>query len=167
MTIDLVKILNEGSFFNLWYWLFLAVTWSRITYVSVGVPLSIARAAWRDSEQNIQDFEILLAINARRFCASFDSYGVIFVAFISFLLATMGTLGFLFDFEVLQAMFLLLIFVVIAEVIALRFARKLMQGGLSGQPLVQAYFRHQKHKQFLGMFCVTVISIYGVSQSGI
>jgi hypothetical protein len=161
MDFDLARLLSTSSFDNFWYWLMIAVSWSRTTYFTLGAGMHDVREAVRNGGQDMIDAEHLIGINARRLTRSFDDYGVWLIAIGMFLMATIATLGFGFSFELMQAATLFLIGMIFAFLLTLRFAYRIRSKSLSGEALCKAYFKHRTAKQFIGMSMIFVISFYG------
>lgn len=161
MDFDLARLLNTSSFDNFWYWLMIAVSWSRITYFTLGAGMHDTREAVKNGGQDMQDVENLLTINARRLTQAIDDFGVWIIAIATFLIATIATLGFWFSFELMQAATLFVVGITLAFIVTLRFANRIVSQDLSGTALCKAYFKCRTIKQFIGMFMIFVISFYG------
>lgn len=161
-VLELIRIFATGSFFNLWYWIFVAIFWSRITYTCVGVPLHDVRYAYRNPEKGMADFETLMSINVRRQNEMFETYGVGLVAFYFFILAAIITMGVVYDFEFMYALMFLWGFGGLATALSIRFSLWLADNPIKDAALVKAYFRHQRAKQFVGLFAMTCTSMFGM-----
>ncbi|GHA41525.1 hypothetical protein GCM10008927_02350 [Amylibacter ulvae] len=160
MTEDFLQILELKSFFNIWYWLFLAFIWSRATYFTLGVPLHDARLGHEREGVYMHDFEELMRINTGHTVEAFDQYGVAVMAVIAFLLASAATLGFGFRMEIMQAIFLLMAPLTGATLFSVRFAYRIQAEKITGQSLYTAYVVHRRIKQIFGMLSMIVTSVW-------
>lgn len=160
MNFDLAFVLNSPSFGSFWYWLMIAVSWSQMTHFSLGAGLHDVRDAMRKGGQDMEDVEHLISINSRRLVQTFDKYGAVLTAIVMFLIASMATLGFGFNFELMQAMFLLVFGLVWAWVLALRFAKRVCVQELRGEALCKGFSNLRTKKQFVGIFMIFVTSFY-------
>lgn len=161
-SLELIRLFTTNSFFNLWYWLFVAVFWSRITYYSIGVSLNDVRLAYRKPSEGMADFETLMVINVKRYNELFTAYGVVIISVFFFILASVITMGVVYRIEFMFAFALLWGFGGAATGMSFRFAHKLARNPLFGETLIRAYFRHQTAKQILGFFAITLTSIVGL-----
>lgn len=162
MTLELFQLLEISSFLNIWYWGFLAVAWSRATYWTLGVPFHDARLAVQRNGRYMTEFETLLEVNMSRYIEVFDEFGIPMMALASFGLATLGTLGFVFGMELMQAIFLLLAPLMIASLLSLRFAYRVKRRKITGEALYRAYCAHRRWKQLFGALVLMVIALWAV-----
>lgn len=162
MELEALRLLEISSFFNVWYWLFLAFVWSRATYWTLGVPLHDARLAVQRDGRYMAEFETMMAINAGRYTEVFDQFGTPLVAMGAFFLAGMATLGFGFDIELVQAGFLLIAPIAVANAYTLAFAYRIQRIGLTGPGLFQAYSIHRRVKQIFGFLTLILVAIWTV-----
>jgi len=160
INFDLAAILSSPSFGSFWYWLLVAISWSQITHFSLGVGLHDVRDAVRNGGQDMKDVEDIVSINARRLTTTMQRYGTWLAAIGTFLIASMFTLGFWFDFELMQAMSLLVFGLVWASILAGRFAQRVIKQELRGEALCKGFTRLRTKKQFVGIFMIFIISFY-------
>lgn len=160
MKFDLVRLLSSDSFTSFWYWAILVVMWSRVTHFSLGVGLHDIRDASKNGGQDMQDVEDLIDINSRKLVQTIDNYGVILFFVGTFFIATIATLGFRFEYELMQASALLLIGSVLAFLLTIRFAYVQQHGERRGDALCKAFMRLRMFKQFVGIATIFIISFY-------
>tara|TARA_R110002096_G_scaffold97354_4_gene217055 strand:- start:62246 stop:62761 length:516 start_codon:yes stop_codon:yes gene_type:complete len=160
MNFDLARVLSSDSFTSFWYWIIFAVTWSRITHFSLGVGLHDVRDALRNDGQDMLDVETLIEINARKLTQTLDQYGVWLTALLMFFMATLATLGFGFDFELAQAMTLMLTGFITAFALTARFAYRVRNDGMVGTVLCKGFTRLRTFKQFVGILMIFITSFY-------
>ena len=160
MDFDLVRLLNSNSFDSFWYWSIIAVTWSRATHFLLGAGMHDVRDALRNGGADMDDLEMLIDINARKLTNAVDRYGVWMSAIVMFLIATIATLGFKFDIELMQASTLLLVGLLCGSMVSLRFAQRVVDQKLRGKALCKAFNRFRTIKQFVGMGFIFITSFY-------
>lgn len=160
MDFDLVRLLNSDSFDSFWYWLIIAVSWSRATHFMLGAGLHDIRDALRNGGTNMTDVEMLIHINARKLTRAFDRYGVWLTAIGMFLIATIATLGFKFDIELMQASTLLIVSLMLGLLVSLRFAYRVIENDLLDKALCDSFSKFRTIKQFIGIGSILVISFY-------
>ena len=160
MDFDLVRLLNSDSFDSFWYWLIIAVSWSRATHFMLGAGLHDIRDALRNGGTNMTDVEMLIHINARKLTRAFDRYGVWLTAIGMFLIATIATLGFKFDIELMQASTLLIVSLMLGLLVSLRFAYRVIENDLLDKALCDSFSKFRTIKQFIGIGSIFVISFY-------
>ena len=96
------------SFSNLWFWIMLAVFWSSTSHWVLGVPWDmVTRARKADDAEKLEDVEQLVFINTRRITHIADETGLLMAGFGCFVLTMLVLLGFVYDHEFSQALFLL------------------------------------------------------------
>jgi hypothetical protein len=160
MDFDLVRLLNSDSFDSFWYWLIIAVSWSRATHFMLGVGLHDVRDALRNGGTDMSDVEMLIHINARKLTRAMDRYGVWLTAVGTFLIAGIATLGFRFDIELMQASTFLFASLTLGSLVSLRFAYRVIKDDLQGKALCDGFSRFRTIKQFVGIASIFVISFY-------
>lgn len=160
MNEDLARVLETESFLNVWFWLFLAVSWSRTTYSTLGVPFHDARLAYHREGKYQTDFELVMRVAVDHYTEMFDQYGPYLIGLMGFILATVATLGFTFKYQIMQASFGLLLPLCIATLFSVRFAYQLRNAPLKGRALCRAYFFHRRLKQILGAMTLVIIAVW-------
>ena len=160
MDFDLVRLFNSDSFDSFWYWSIIAVTWSRATHFLLGAGLHDVRDALRNGGADMDDLEMLIDINARKLTRAVDHYGVWGSAIVMFLIATIATLGFKFDIELMQACALLLVGLLCGFLVNIRFAQRVVDQKLRDKALCKAFNRFRTIKQFVGMVAIFLTSFY-------
>jgi hypothetical protein len=160
MSFDLGNLLNSGSFDNFWYWAIIAVTWSRATHFLLGAGLHDVRDALKNGGQDMIDVETLININARKLMHAIDRYGVGLCAITTFFIATIVTLGFKFEIELMQAAAFLLIGLLCGFLVSLRFAHRVVDQKLLGEALCAAFNKFRTYKQFVGITAIFLTSFY-------
>lgn len=162
MDLEALRLLDISSFLNIWYWLIFSLAWSRATYWTLGVGFHDARLAATRQGRYMTEFETLITINVSRHTEIFDQLGWILLGLVGFFLATMGTLGFGFRYEIMQASFLLLAPLTLATLFSIRFAYRLRKTPLSGMVLYRAICIHRRIKQIFGALTMMFVALWSV-----
>ncbi len=160
MDFDLARLMNSESFNSFWFWLIVAVSWSRMTHFSLGAGLHDVRDAMRNGGADMDDLESMIHVNSRKLTNTFDKYGVWISSIGMFLIATIVTLGFKFNIEMMQALGMLLIGLLIGNILALRFAYRVISNNLRGSELCTGFTKLRMAKQFVGIVAIFVTSFY-------
>lgn len=160
MVWELFKLFNDSSFINIWYWLFLSFTWSRVTYWTLGVPFHHARFAVMRKGKYMTEFETLVNINVDRYVEVFDQFGPVIVAIGAFIIAILASLGFGYGIELMQAGFLMLTPLILLSAFTMRYAYRLHRDPLEGMSLYRSYCMHRRIKQIFGVLVLIVVSVW-------
>lgn len=167
--LDLVQLIFElidmRSFSNLWYWIALGVIWSSASHWVLGIPHDLIQRAKREGGAAQQDLETLVRINVTRMLFILRSSGAFLLAFLCFMLTTLGLLAFAYDIEFAQAVLFMFVPLVILAGLSLRVAVKIEAGEGVGEKLFRRLFYHRLTTQVLGMIAIFVTSLYGMWQN--
>ena len=156
----LARLLVADSFDSPWYWLFFAVSWSLMTYWTLGVGHHESQQISKDPDARA-DFEKAIDVYVRRSTLGFDQYGVIFTALMCFLVAGLATIGIVFNASFVQALFWLLFPLLIAIAVSVRTCYKLANSPETGDVLYRTYMRLRRTKQVIGMIAIMITSFWG------
>ena len=131
----LIAVLDTRSFASMWYWLLLAIAWSRATHGALGIPPELIRAnrrpaAAQESPDALRLLDWVSLVAPRWRVAPGD--GPLLVGAGAFVLTLLAGLGFGHDLEMAQAMFLLVAPLLLLAVLRIRLAARLRR------PLAQA-----------------------------
>lgn len=148
------------SFWNIWFWIIVVISWSMSTHWTMGVPYDAIQMANRKGGVWAEQCEQLAQANIHRFCYYGQVFGVFFAALIGFLLAIIGTLGFWFRYEFAQAMFLLLTPLIVVQLFGFGLAVKARRRGLTGEALRGALSRRRFWNQVIGIASIMVIAAF-------
>ncbi len=159
------EVIGSRSFASIWYWIVFAVVWTRTTHWTLGVPYEDARNARALGGQHATDFELQIEINVRKTLIMFESHSVFFTACAAFLLGTVFTLGFYFNIQLMQAVFLLVFPLSIVSALSIHLAQRMRDENLQGDALFKAYVWHRRLKQGIGAFSIFFAAFWGVSQT--
>ena len=155
-------LLNSGSFLSIWYWIFLAVVWAQMTHFTIGIGHHDVRQANRAGGQFMTDLETLVDINLRNNLWVLRKYGALVVGFMAFFFAVFITTGFVFGFELMQAVAIFWFFVCLLGMITWRFLTRLEVDQPKGKELTKRFSRHTMLKQIVGFSSLLITACYGV-----
>jgi hypothetical protein len=159
------QLIDVRSFSNVWYWMALAVVWSSASHFVLGVPFDMVQRASRRGGQAERDFEDMVRISVNRMGHLDEAGGARLLAVASFLLTTLGVLGFYYRVEFAQAVFLIVTPLSLVGFITLREARRLARHPLTGEPLRRRLMRTRQLIQVLGMFAILTATMWGMYQN--
>jgi hypothetical protein len=154
-TIDL------NSFSSIWFWIALAVAWSNTTHFILGVPFDLVQRARRKGGFEMDDLEVLAAIQARRRMQILRVGGVWMVGIWTAILTALAMLGFVYGFELAQAFTLLLVPLTIAAILSVRLAARIEAAPPRGEDLVRTISRHRMLIQSIGLLSILVTTMWG------
>ncbi len=118
----IVELIDLRSFSNLWYWIALGVIWSSASHWVLGVPHDMIQRARREGGAALDDLETLIRINVSRMLYISRASGAFLLAFLCFLLTTLGLLAFYYDVEFAQAVLFMFVPLAILGGLSLRSA---------------------------------------------
>lgn len=161
----LPQIIDFYSFSNLWFWIALAVMWSRASHFVLGVPWDlVARARRSQDPQVIRDVCTLAAIHARRIGHITRTGGTLLTGAVFCALSLLVVLGFHYGLHLAQALALLLMPAMLIAALSRRACLRIEQ-----QPGPEETFaliaRHRFFVQLIGMIAIFVTSMWGMYQN--
>lgn len=159
------ELIDMRSFSNLWFWIALAVVWSTASHWVMGVPYDMVMRARRSGGQAMIDLEDLTRINVNRLMHIGEVSGLLLLGVACFLLSGLAVLGFLYDVEFAQAVFLLALPMSVVGLLSLRCAHHIVDGGLAGEDLARRLMRHRTHTQIVGTIAIFVTALWGMYQN--
>ncbi len=158
----LFEVIDMRSFSNLWYWIAVAVTWSTMSHWVLGVPFDMLQRARRQGGQAEADFEAMARINVNRLIWISDTAGVWLVVLGSAVITALATLGFWYDVEFAQAVFLLAFPLSAIMALSISTARQIRAGDDAGEALKRRMMRHRFWTQAIGMLALVVTAFWGM-----
>lgn len=161
----LFEVIDMRSFSNLWYWIALAVLWSSASHWVLGVPHDMIFRARREGGQAENDLEDLVRINVNRLLHVVDRGLYMVIGMAAFWLTFLGFLGFYYDVEFAQAIFLLMAPLSVVVWRSVVVSRRIASGDSRGEALYGQLIWHRRVTQSIGMLAVTVTALYGTWQN--
>lgn len=159
------EVIDMRSFSNLWFWIALAVMWSTASHWVLGVPWDMIMRARKLGEQALADMETLVAINSRRILYISQETGLLIAGFMFFVLTSLLLLGFVYEREFAQAVFLLALPMSLVWLLSVFTATRIRDRGLQGAPLIKALMRHRTYTQLIGTVSIFVTAMWGMLQA--
>lgn len=164
-TLLVFDLIDLRSFSNLWYWIALAVTWSTASHWVLGVPWDMALRARRSGGEAERDFEDITRVNVNRFLYIADVAAVPLLVFVTFMLTSLGVLGFFYAVEFCQAVFLLALPLSIVGLLSIHTSRQIRAADLHGEALMRRMAVHRVWVQIIGMISIFVTAFWGMLQN--
>ena len=159
------QVIELRSFSSIWYWMAVAVTWSSVSHWVIGVPFDLIQRARRNGEGAQQDLLDIVRVNVNRILGISETAGTVMSLIICFILTSLFALGFFYDVELSQAIFLILFPLSIVGLLSLSTARKIKEGELSIDDLYNVLSKHRLMTQFVGMVAIFVTAMWGMYQN--
>jgi hypothetical protein len=161
----LLQIIDMRSFSNLWFWIALAVMWATVSHWVLGVPNDMIIRARRNGGQAEIDLEDLVRINCNRLLYIGQVSGLWLLGFGCFLFTTLVILGFVYDVQLAQAVFLLGLPMSMVGLLNLSTARLIATEQPNGEDLRRRLSRQRTYTQVIGMISIFVTSLWGMYQN--
>ena len=162
---SIFTLIDMRSFSNLWFWIALAVVWSTASHWVLGVPWDMVIRARRHGGQYEADFEDLIRIYTNRLLYIARVSGLWLMGFGCFFLTLLGGLGFFYDFEFGQAVFLLLFPMSMIGALSVRTAGLIQAREERGDDLYRRLLKHRIITQAIGMVSIFVTALWGMFQN--
>ncbi len=155
-------LIDMTSFWSIWYWVLVVVSWSMTAHWTLGVPYDAIINAERKGGIFAEQCESLAYINAQRIVYYFDKAGHIIIGFVSFFIAAIGTAALYFNVEFFQALFVLLLPLLIPNIFSVRLAYFLRTHQPVAKDLRKILYRRRLWNQVIGMFAIIIATASGV-----
>jgi len=162
---SILELIDLRSFSNLWYWIALAVVWSSASHWVLGVPFDMVQRARRAGGQSETDLADITRVNVNRMLYIGRVSGLWILGFVCFALSALATLGFWYEVEFAQAVFLLGFPMSLVGLLNLSTARLIESEGSSGELLHKRLSRLRIYTQMIGMVAIFVTSLWGMYQN--
>ncbi len=156
------ELIDMRSFSNLWFWIVLAVLWSSTSHWVLGVPWDMVQRAKTGDEQGVVDLHDMVRINCNRLLYIAHETGLLLAGFICFLLTSLVLLGFVYENEFSQALFLLAFPMTLVGLLSLNTATAITRRGLMGEALYKRMHHHRVATQIIGMLSILVTAMWGM-----
>ncbi|MEM8979139.1 MAG: component of SufBCD complex [Pseudomonadota bacterium] len=159
------ELIDMRSFSNLWYWIALAVLWSSASHYVLGVPFDMIMRARRMGEQAASDLDDLVRINVNRLLYLGEITGIWVLGFACFVVTGLFLMGFVYDSEFAQALFLILFPLFILGMMSVTRARQIVDEVKTAEDLHKALNAHRFWTQVLGVISIFITAIWGMYQN--
>lgn len=161
----LFELIDMRSFSNLWFWIVLAVVWSTASHWVLGVPYDMVLRAKRQGDEALTDLEDIVRINVNRLLYIAQVSGLWLAGFSCFGLTMLVLLGFVYELEFAQAVFLLALPLTMVGILSLSTARLIQSEDSKGDRLFRRLNRHRLYTQMIGMMAIFVTALWGMYQN--
>ncbi|WP_085876993.1 component of SufBCD complex [Roseisalinus antarcticus] len=164
-TETVFEVIDMRSFSNLWFWIALAVVWSTASHWVLGVPFDMVTRARRHGGQAQADLEEMVRINVSRILYIGRVSGLVLLGFLCFVLTSLAVLGFAYNVEFAQALFLLGLPMSFVGALSLSTARLIETERPEAEVLNKRLTRHRQYVQVIGMLSIFVTALWGMWQN--
>ncbi|TDE38351.1 component of SufBCD complex [Antarcticimicrobium sediminis] len=159
------ELIDMRSFSNLWFWIALAVAWSSASHWVLGVPYDLVLRARRVGGQAERDLEDITRVNVNRVLYVARVSGPWLMGIGTFLLSSLGILGFFYGVEFAQAVFLLGLPMSGVAALNTATARRIERDQAHGPLLYKRLARCRVYTQMIGMASIFVTALWGMYQN--
>ena len=153
---DPLLTISFNSFGSVWFWIMLGFSWSMTCHWTLGVPYDVLVRA----DQKGGDFATYAAdlarLNIERTVYVFGRGGAFITAMIFFVLAVIGTFGFFYDYELAQAIFVMLAPLALVTFLNTRLAFQLHRDAPDGPEICKALVGRRFWNQVIGLLSVVI-----------
>lgn len=157
-----IQLIDLRSFSSLWYWIVVAVFWSRVTHSTFGVPYDMVLRARRKGGQHLADLEALVGIQIRRRATILHAAGATIVLLWATGLSALTVLGFGYGLELAQALALLALPATLVAGLRYRLLRQLGANPVEGEALCKALTWHRLGVQTIGLLAILITTLWGM-----
>ncbi len=157
-----LEVIDMRSFTSIWYWIVIAVVWSTTSHWILGVPYDMVTRAKKNEGQAQQDLEQLITINCNRVLNIMNVAGAWVVGFSTFFITVLAVLGFWYDIEISQAVFLIVAPLSLVAMQSVGAARRLRTTAPTGIDLRRKLMRQRLFHQLIGMISIFVTAFWGM-----
>lgn len=159
----LPHIIDLRSFSNLWFWIMLAVIWSRASHRVMGVPWDLVmRARRRADPEMVSDVMDLAAIHARRLLYITRTGGAWLSFALALAIALVLVLGFGYHIDFMQALACLMLPLVLVAAMSRHAAGRICAGTLTAADLFALLSRQRIYIQMIGMVAIFLTTMWGM-----
>ena len=138
----MIQVYGTASFESAWYWVLTLVVWSLVCHTTLGVPYDMIRRGRNDPEVRAR-VDLRARLAAERIGGVYDDFGIPIAALTGFGLAALAVIGFLAGVEWAQALFVLILPLVMVSYSSLRLGLAVRRDGYRGAALNRMLSRRQ------------------------
>ncbi len=160
---NIFGLIDMRSFSSVWFWIVLALYWSSVSQFVLGAPYDlIIRARKGGNPQDMHDLQTLVEVHGRRRLTVMRRAGHWIVAFAAALLTTIYLLAFHYRVEIAQAVFALILPIMIVRLMSLRLAFRIERENMQELRLCRALLTHRVWVQLLGVVTIFLTAVWGM-----
>ncbi|MEL6643533.1 MAG: component of SufBCD complex [Pseudomonadota bacterium] len=164
-TQTVFELIDMRSFSNLWYWIALAVMWSTASHWVLGVPFDMVQRAGRYGGQAEIDLTDMVRINVNRVFYVVQYTGIWLSAATTGGLVALIILGWGYDVEFAQAVFLLAMPMTLVALLNVHTGSRIRATAAQGAQLRKIMQRHRFITQGLGVISIFITALWGMYQN--
>ncbi|WP_434481357.1 component of SufBCD complex [Lutimaribacter degradans] len=162
---NFTTLIDMRSFSSVWYWIALAVLWSTASHWVLGIPFDmVSRAASRGGQAQT-DLEDMTRVMTNRLLSISRISGLWLLGLACFFLTSLALIGFLYEVQMAQAVFLMVFPMSLVGLLSLNTARRIQNRQASGEELRKVLWRHRVMVQVVGMIAIFVTAMWGMYQN--
>ena len=139
--------------------------WSTASHWVMGVPFDMIVRAKKYEGQAELDLQDIVRVNVNRLLYIGHVSGLWMLGFGCFVLSALALLGFVYEVEFAQAVFLLALPMAILFGLSLRTAHAIAFANPQGEVLRAKLLRHRLYTQFLGVLSIFTTALWGMYQN--
>lgn len=162
MPLTIFDLIELRAFSSVWYWILVALIWTRAINAPLGVPLDLLRLAESGDDQAQRDLEARTEIELRRRTGAGNLAPVWQVALWAFVLSVLTLSAGVYGIEVAQALLLLAAPLALVALTVARTGRVLLVMQVTGAELRRRLFGLKLRVQVIGLLAVFVSAIWGM-----
>lgn len=160
---NIFSVLDMRSFSSVWFWIVLALFWSSVNQVILGVPYELVfRAKKGEDARDVVDMHTLIDVHIRRRLRVVRRAGHWIFGFSAAFLTMLFVLAFSYRIEFAQAVFTIMLPFTIVQLLTLRLAFRIERQNLREGPLCRAILTHRLYVQLLGVVSIFVTAVWGM-----
>lgn len=161
----ITTLIDLRSFSSVWYWIALAVLWSTASHWVLGIPFDmVSRAASRGGQAQT-DLEDMTRVMTNRLLGISRVSGLWLLGLSCFILTSLAMIGFHYEIQMAQAVFLMAFPMTIVGALSLNTARLIQAHRSEGAALRKILWRHRVMVQVIGMIAIFVTAMWGMYQN--
>jgi len=141
------------------------VLWSTASHYVIGVPYDMIVRARRNGGQATIDLDDIVRVHVNRLLYIGEVSGLWLLGFGCFFLTGLALLGFVYDVEFAQALFLLALPMSILGALSLWTCEIIAGQALTGEAMQAQLMRHRLYTQLLGVVSIFVTALWGMYQN--
>lgn len=159
---NIFSLIDMRSFTSIWFWIILALFWSAATNSVLGVSHGLIVRARKQGGDVMQDVHVLVDIHVRQKLYLTERIGHWVTGFAVAILCLIFMLAFVYRLELAQALFLLLLPLMLIQLMLLRLAFRIDRQKLRDGRLLRALLRHRLWVQIMGIVWIFITAIWGM-----
>ncbi len=162
---QLFELIEMRSFSNLWFWIALAVAWSSVSHWVMGVPFDMVARSRREGGQAELDLMAAVQVSVNRMLMIARVSGLWAIGVLCFVITGLVLLGWVYNVELAQAIFLLAFPMSLVQMLNLRTAAKIEQAAPTPDEVRRILAGLRLKTQLIGAVSIFVTAMWGMYQN--